>query len=497
MKIASSMNPTASFYLRQGLCLCALLWLLACQPAGEPGDGDRTVSPNVLLILVDDLGYGDLSGYNPQSQIQTPALDQLAAEGLLFTDAHAPAAVCIPSRYGLLTGRYPFRHGNQRHQGSLIEPDRLTLGSLMQQAGYHTACIGKWHLGLGPNEQEPVAGERFPAGPVDRGFDFYFGIPASLDIPPYYFVENDTPLALPTDSVGDSQSEGWSPIQGAFWRGGAAAPDFEHAAVTPTLLSRAGQYLQTAARQDSPFFLYLALPSPHTPWVPTEAFRGSSQAGLYGDFVQQVDAGLGQLLAQLDSLGLAENTLVLFSSDNGPVWYPENTETYGHSATGPLRGMKGDAYEGGHRMPFLVRWPGVVPAGSQSKALICFTDVLATLAELTGQTIDSSRVEDSQSFLPVLRALQQPGPRQTLLVESVWGLHLWREGDWAYLNGQGSGGFSYHFPRPKEDLAATPPQLYHLGRDLGQQHDLSGDSVARVTLMARQLSQMLSPNAQP
>ena len=471
--------------------LLLLLPLLSCQPDESEADLSK---PNILFILVDDMGYGDISAFNPDSKIPTPALNQLASEGMRFTDAHAPAAVCVPSRYGLMTGRYPIRRTGT-FEGSWIEPDRQTIAGLLSENGYKTGLVGKWHLGMGENEKNPGPEGKLVSGPVNRGFDYFYGIPASLDIPPYYYIENDQVVALPTDTIGDSNTPGMSPIQGAFWRGGDVAPGFKHEEVLPHLTEKSLEFLKKHQQSsEQPFFLYMALPAPHTPWLPLENFEGKSQAGMYGDFTFQVDQSIAQVLEYLQEANIEEETLVIFSSDNGPVWFGEDVEKYGHSAVGPLAGMKGDAYEGGHRMPFIVRWPGRVPGGSESRQLICFTDMMATFADLLDVPLQQeNNAEDSFSFVPVLLGENEPHQlRDDLLIESVYGLHAMRLGDWVYINGEGSGGFSWGYPRPEGNPQEGAPQLYNLANDIGQRQNVIDQEPGVASMLEQKLNNYLS-----
>jgi len=449
--------------------------------AAERRAGARV--PNVVILFVDDMGYGDPRCYNPESKCPTPHIDRLAAEGVRFTDAHAPGSWCIPSRYGLMTGRYPFRADRHR-----IEPDRMTIASLLKAHGYATCCVGKWHLGL-EGEKKPPAEGPMRGGPVDRGFDYFFGIHASLDIPPYYYIENDRPVACPTGNVEDSNSDGWTRIQGAFWRGGGIAPGFTHDEVLPTFTDKAIAWLQRHHEQTpvKPFLLYLALAAPHTPWLPAEAFKDRSQAGMYGDFVAQVDAAIGRVVATLDKLGARDNTLVVFSSDNGPVWYGQDVERFGHRSVGPLRGMKADAWEGGHRMPFIARWPGSIKAGTTSKALICFTDVMATLADLVGANLPDRAGEDSISFLPVLLGTKVAAPPRDTIVHPA-GLFAIRSGKWKLIEGLGSGGFSK--PRRRKPEPGEPRgQLYDLEADLGETTNLYAEKPDVVRRLTKRLAE--------
>ncbi|MEM7306645.1 MAG: arylsulfatase [Planctomycetota bacterium] len=452
--------------------------LLAC--SAVPTAEREPTPPNVVLILADDLGYGDPRCFNPSSRIPTPHLDRLAREGMRFTDAHAPGALCVPSRYGLLTGRYPCRaRGLAPGKGPVIDADRVTLASLLRDAGYSTAMVGKWHLGFegGPH---PADGE-LRGGPVDRGFERFFGIHASLDIPPYYYVRDRTPLAPPTESVAASASDGWTSIQGAFWREGAVAPGFVHDEVHARFESEALAYLDQQARGERPFFLYLALASPHTPWLPGEAFAGTSGAGAYGDFVAQVDATVGRVLDALDAAGRADDTLVIFTSDNGPVWYPADVERFGHASTGPFRGMKADAWEGGHRMPFVARWPGRAPAGTSCGQLLCFTDLLATAADLAGVPVPPGAGEDSCSLVPVLLDPDASTARGATVLKA--NASVVRDGAWKLVAHLGSGGFSR--PGRVEPAPGGPRgQLFDLSTDPGETTNLWSERpevVARLT----------------
>ncbi|MCA8973392.1 MAG: sulfatase-like hydrolase/transferase, partial [Planctomycetes bacterium] len=348
------------------LALTLLLGAATTLAAQQPSTESRGSAPNVVFILADDMGWGDPAFGRDDACIPTPRLDGLAAAGMRFVDAHSPAALCVPARYGLLTGRYPARKRRlSPDTEAVIAADTPTLPGILRRAGYRTHMVGKWHLGFDHAAAPDYAA--LTGGPLDRGFDGFFGIPASLDIPPYYFIRDRRAVAPPTVDVAASSTPGWSPIQGAFWRDGRMAAGFEHAAVLPGCGDEAVAVIRAhAARgEDDPLFLYLALPAPHTPWLPHEEFEGRSQAGLYGDFVAEVDAVVGRVLDALEAAGMRDDTLVLFSSDNGPVWYQHDTDRYGHSATGPFRGMKADSFEGGHRVPFVARWPGHVAAGAR------------------------------------------------------------------------------------------------------------------------------------
>lgn len=428
--------------------------------------------PHLLVLLVDDMGWGDPGCYNPRSKISTPHIDRLAHEGMRFTDAHAPGAVCHPSRYGLLTGRYPFRTDVSKWPTQpLIDEGRMTIASLLKANGYHTAMVGKWHLGFRENGYD----QPLPGGPVDHGFDSFLGLRASTDIPPYFYIRDDRAETPPTAHIAASQSEGWSPIQGAFWRTGGIAPGLELKDVLPRFTDEAVKIIDDHAprAREQPLLLYLALPAPHTPWLPAAEFAGRSRAGMYGDFAMMVDAAIGRVLTALDNAKMADNTLVIFASDNGPVWYPADTKRLGHDATGGWRGMKGDAWEAGHRMPFIVRWPGRVKAGAVSAQTICFTDLLATFAAVLGTPLPPKAAEDSFNLLPVLLGRQSEDKpiRGPVVIPSSGGFMTIRAGRWKLINGLGSGGFSAP-NKIKTSPGGPAGQLYDLAADPGETNNL-------------------------
>lgn len=459
--------------------------LPGCRPPGG-----ASAFPNILFIMADDMGYGDPQCYNAASKIPTPHIDQLAKEGMRFTDAHAPASVCVPSRYGLLTGRYPFRMSREPG-GSLIDPERMTIASLLHSHGYHTGMVGKWHLGFDGGTSDRDFSKPMRGGPVDRGFDSYFGIPASLDIPPYYYIRNDGCVNAPTASIQEHHSEGVTPIQGAFWRGGAMAPGFSHKEVLPKFAGEASRFLQNhyQSTPSRPFFLYLALAAPHTPWLPTEKYQGLSGAGDYGDYTAEVDASVGRVLQTLDDLKLRDHTLVIFTSDNGPVWYDQDVQHYHHDSAGGLRGMKGDAWEAGHRMPFITRWPGHIRAGVTSDEVICFTDMLATFAAVVGADVPREAGEDSYNILPVLLEKSYSKPlREAIVFYSSRRFYAIRRGPWKLIQGRGSGGFST--PHELQPVPGEPAgQLYNLKEDPDESENLYAqhpDIVDELTMLLEQ-----------
>ena len=416
--------------------------------------------PNVIVILCDDLGYGDVKANHPDSKIPTPHMDRLAREGVRFTDAHTPSSVCTPTRYGLLTGRYNWRTKLQHGvlgglSPRLIEQGRETLASLLKKQGYHTAVVGKWHLGMDwvklPGREvselsvETAAQVRnvdytqpFANGPLAVGFDRYFGIAASLDMVPYTFLENDRVTVQPTIDRTFPLHPGYDPQ----CRVGPAAPGFEVEHVQPEFTRQAVRYIEDRARTGQPFFLYLPLASPHTPIAPNKEWIGKSGLNLYADFVMETDWAVGQVLAALDRTGAAANTLVVFTSDNGcsPSAKIEVLAAKGHAVSGPLRGHKADVFDGGHRVPFFVRWPArVKPAVSDQ--LVCLTDVFATCAEITGMRLPANAGEDSFSFLPVLLG-RGPSARDSVVHHTISGAFAIRQGPWKLALCPGSGGWS-------------------------------------------------------
>jgi len=459
------------------------LWSAGAPLAMLRAAGDR---PNIVYILADDLGWGDLGCYNPKSAVPTPNADRLAGQGLRFTDMHSPSSVCTPTRYGILTGRYSWRSRLKRgvlngYSPDLIEPGRLTVASMLRSRGYYTAGIGKWHLGLGDREKTDYDQPLSP-GPNDHGFDYYFGIPASLDMAPYLYFENSRAIEKPT-----SHTAGRNDPRGVFWREGAIAPGFKMEEVLPTLTTKATGLLRERARKpEQPFFLYLALTAPHTPWVPLEKFRGRSRAGDYGDFVAQVDDTLGQAMQTLDATGLARNTLLIMTSDNGAHWTPEDKSRWPHRANADWRGMKADIWDAGHRIPFLARWPGRIRPESVSEETGCLTDFMGTTAALAGAQLPDNAAEDSFNLLPALLGEKLNRPiREAVIHHSSEGMFSIRQGEWKLCLGLGSGGFSQPVkmePKPGD----APGQLYNILKDpaeAGNVYLKHPEIVARLTAL--------------
>ncbi len=491
------MRPTCIVSVLFAVTLLPVLVAVAHAAASDRADGDK---PNIVYILADDLGYGDLSCLNPQSKITTPNMDRLAAEGMTFTDAHSPSAVCTPTRYGILTGRYCWRSRLQRgvllgYDRPLIEPERTTVASFLKSHGYCTAAVGKWHLGLGwqlrdgqplpqrddiPEDPgidytQPIAG-----GPLALGFDYFFGISASLDMAPYCYIENDRVTMVPTvPSHGRPFPENW--------RAGLKADDFEHADVLPTLTKKAIAWIdrQASAAPRKPFFLYFPLSAPHTPVLPNEPFRGKSQAGSYGDFVVEVDWVIGQVTDALQRKGLADNTLVVLTSDNGSTMTIRKPfQKYHHATNHHFRGQKSDAWDGGHRIPFLVRWPGKVKSRSTCDDTVCLTDLLATCAAIVGADLPDGAGPDSYNILPDLLGTAERPIREATVHHSIDGRFAIRQGRWKLILCRGSGGWS--LPEAKVPKDAPAGQLYDMTADVSEQRNLYNDrpdDVARLTTL--------------
>ncbi|MCX7427478.1 MAG: arylsulfatase [Planctomycetia bacterium] len=430
------------------LAVVAALGSLGGLSAAEPRPAAR---PNIVFILADDLGYGDVGCYNRESKIPTPNLDRLASEGMRFTDAHAPTSVCTPTRYAILTGRYSWRTRLARGvlgpwDKPLIDADRLTVASLVKRHDYATACIGKWHLGwtwptkdgqLPESAKDRLSNVDFTKpiadGPATRGFDYYFGVDVP-NYPPYCFIENDRTVGIPSVPDG-GREEG-------FNRPGPMTPGWKLVNILPELTRRAVSWVEDASRSGKPFFLYFALTSPHYPVVPAPEFKGKSQAGEFGDFVAQTDWTVGQVLDALARSGVADNTLVIFTSDNGPEVTGEvdpgvydRARLFEHYSNGELRGAKRDLWEGGHRVPFVARWPGKIQPGAVSAETICHVDFMATVAAVLRTELPPDAGEDSCSLLPVLlgEKLDRPA-REATVHHSGSGKFAIRKGDWVLID---------------------------------------------------------------
>lgn len=428
--------------------------------------------PNIVYLLADDMGMGDLTCYNPESKIPTPSMDALSKNGMMFMDAHTNSAVCSPTRYSIMTGSYSFRSRLKSGvlEGSsplLIKKGTETVASLLKKYGYKTACFGKWHLGLDWQPKEPgvVLTDNWKtdvpkidftkpilSGPNEVGFDYFFGIPASLDMPPYLFVENHNPQGIPDIITNEGGREGLT-VQG-----------FKAGNVMPELTKRAVAYIKEQS-SEQPFFLYFPWTAPHTPIVPNPEFQGKSSAGKYGDFVTECDETVKKIVTALKEKGLLDNTLIILTSDNGssPHGFPIEQELkYNHNTSNNYKGRKSHSYEGGHRVPFIVSWPGKVQKGTVSGEVICSTDLFATLSEILGHKLIPSEAPDSYSFLPVILQKSYSKPlREATIHHSSKGDFSIRKGDWKYIDARGAGGFTLiKEPVPKDSV-----QLYNMASD--------------------------------
>lgn len=439
--------------------------------------------PNIVVVLCDDLGFGDVKAFYPEAKMATPRMDRLAREGMRFIDAHSPSSLCTPTRYGLLTGRYCWRTRLKQgvlngYSPALIEPGRETIASMLKKQGYRTGGFGKWHLGLGTSEKADYSKPLSP-NPLEQGFDEYFGIPASLDMPPYVFVEGDHVQEQPTATIADNGEV----KRGPYWRGGPIAPSFRMEDVVPRIADRACQFIDASVKAGKPFFAYVPFTGPHTPWVPSKPFQKKSEAGLYGDFVEEIDASIGKIADQLQASGVAANTLLIVTSDNGAPWEKRDSdEAAGHWADAKWRGQKSDIQEGGHRVPFIARWPAKVKAGKVSSQLLCHTDIIATIAELTGAKLIPGMAEDSYSFLPVLLGAAK-SRREAVVHHAGNGMFSIRSHEWKLVLGRGSGGFTS--PAKITPGAGEPEgELYHLKEDPHEDRNLYSqmpDVVKRLT----------------
>ncbi len=486
---------------------------MSCQTkAKEQKNNDvvKNTKPNIIYILADDMGYGDLSALNPNSKISTPNMDNVVKQGVHFTDAHTNSAVCTPTRYGVLTGRYAFRTRLKKgvtwgYTPSLIEPERETVASFLKTNGYNTACIGKWHLGLDwqkKDENKEIKDiqwnddvpknyddnvdytKRVYGGPVDHGFDYSLIIPASLDMSPYVYIKDGFVVEQPTAyAEGKKQEEAG---RGVFWRPGKVSPSFNFNQVLPEFIDSATQYIATYAKKTKPFFLYLPLPAPHTPWLPTQNYQGKSEADTYGDFVVMVDDMIGKVLNQVKDAGIEDNTLIIITSDNGSDWRPTDQEKTGHKANYIYKGRKADIYEAGHRVPYIAQWKGVIPAGHQSNQVICTTDLLATTAGLLNRQLPNNIGEDSYDLWPAYSSGIKEPIREAIVHHSLDGFFAIRKGKWKYTEELGSGGFT----KPKTIEAKegeAPGTLYNIEEDPSEKNNL----YLKYPEVVEELSQLL------
>ena len=510
-------RPRFLFSKTTTLAILMFAGLLAPTTCQSVAKAEPTTQPNVVLILADDMGWGDPTCYNSQSKTPTPAIDSIAQQGIRFTDAHTPSAVCTPTRYGLLTGRYCWR---SRLKSSvldgfsppLIESERTTIASMLRSTGYATACVGKWHLGMQwtRNDGTPESVDRAPrgfrpgdvidftkpvtAGPLTVGFDYFYGISASLDMPPYCWINQDRCEPIPSSTVPTAKNTIF-----LNQTGGASDPNFKLHDVLPTLKQRATDWIieHCDNRPEQPFFLYLPLNSPHLPVAPSDPFSGKSGAGDYGDFVVETDDCIGAVLATLENAQQSDNTIVIFTSDNGGLWHQwepaeaddvqhykptpraKYTADFQHYSNAHLRGTKADIWEGGHRVPFVAQWPKKIRAGQVCDHLIELNDLPATIARWAGCNLPAGAAEDSIDQSDVFMGATKPA-RTTAVHHSLRGNFALRSGKWKYMPDRGSGGFSH--PR----TISTKPNASKPNEPIGQLYDLNADPSETKNLWSSQ-----------
>lgn len=457
--------------------------------------------PNIVILYADDMGVADVSYGDPEAKIQTPHLDQLASGGMRFTDGHSSSGICTPSRFALLTGQHHWRrfHGIVGAFGETVfKPDDFTIAKMLQKHGYKTGCFGKWHLGWdfsairkpGVEAKDLTKAEshdwtkRFPDGPLDQGFDAYFG-DGTINFPPYCWIEDDRFLTIPTKPVIKSE-----PLAGGgTFRPGPMAEGWNPYNILPTITDKTVEWIEKQEK-DEPFFAYLAFNSPHYPIVPNEEFHGKSKAGYYGDFVIETDAQVGKVLAALDKGGHAENTLVIFTADNGAETHAfQRLEKFGQWSSGSFRGVKRDIYEGGHRVPFIVRWPGEIEAGAVSDEVVSQVDLAATFAGIVGYSFGKEEAIDSYNLLPVLRGEDYEKPLRTATVQNTFeGQYALRQGDWVLIDAPSgsakkeSKSYLDHFGL-EGYTKGNPGLLFNLKEDPRQSKNLYADHPGRVESM--------------
>ena len=484
--------------------ILGLMALSACAPAPESVERP----PNIVLILADDFGVGDIQAHYPDNKIATPHLDRLVSEGLSFTDAHSPSAVCTPTRYGILTGRYAWRTRLQEwvlgaYEPPLIAEDRPTVPQFLRDKGYQTVCIGKWHLGFDwqgpqepqmtvqPNAQKTLSWDftkPMSGGPVHRGFDYYFGVDLP-NMPPFTYIEDDRVLIQPTTQYEYDPDEGVVMPRG--FDGSPMAPDWKFDQILPEITRHAVEQIKERAQQEQPFFLYFSMTSPHEPVVPSADFKGASGIAPIADFVMETDWSAGQLINAVDEAGIADDTIVIFTADNGHSHYTgwDELVAAGHKPSGPYRGTKSTIWEGGHRVPLVIRWPGHVASGASDDQLVSLTDFFATFAELLDGDLPGAGVEDSQSFLPSLTGEPGSAARTSLVSHSVHGEFAYRDGDWKLVYRMADSN------RNKARGQPTVAELYNLADDIAEANDLAAERPEIVQRMEAQLKETIDRGA--
>nr|WP_297915627.1 arylsulfatase [uncultured Allomuricauda sp.] len=475
-----------------------IIYIVFCFSCNQEKQIVSAENPNIIFILADDLGYGDLSSFNENSKIKTKNLDKLSADGVMFTDAHTSSAVCTPTRYGILTGRYNWRSTLKRgvlngYSQALIPNDRKTIAGFLKDKDYKTAGIGKWHLGwewanIEEGKEQVDYSKKIQNGPTTLGFDYWYGFNGSLDMAPYVWVENDTPSMVPTKETEHVAKQSW-------WRKGPTSDDFNHRQVLPEITAKTVSFIEENANKEKPFFLYMPLPAPHTPILPTEEFKGKSGLdNIYGDFVLMVDWVVGEVMKTLESQGISDNTIVVFTSDNGcsPQADFEQLATKNHDPSHVFRGHKADIFEGGHRVPFIVRWPEKVKPFT-SDQLVCTTDFFATIADAIDAEVEDNMAEDSYSFLKALNIKSNLPARKSIVHHSVTGAFAFRKNNWKAIFCAGSGGWSFPSPRKDKSVIDTLPkyQLYDLDKDIEEQNNLVATNPELLEIYKNELSSII------
>ena len=469
--------------MREKNLLFPLIIIFILNSCNNPAKDFKSPKPNIVIILADDFGVGDIQTHYPNNKIPTPHLDKFVQQGMSFTDAHSGSAVCTPTRYGLLTGRYAWRTQLQEwviacYEPPLIDADRLTLPRYLKQFGYQTACIGKWHLGFnwsGEQSERKVEARNalkneewdfskpILEGPIERGFDYYFGTHVP-NFPPFTFIENDHVVEQPTATYTYDPTEGV--VMPKTFDGSPMAPGWRFDEILPKITSRAVEYIHQKSKLDAPFFLYFSMTSPHEPVVPSKEFLGKSGIAPIADFVMETDWSAGQVIQAIDDAGISDNTIVIFTADNGHSHYTgwERLIDAGHLPSGPYRGHKADIWEGGHRVPFVIRWPGKVVSGKSSNQLVCLNDIFATCTDIiSGDSPPDNAAEDSFSFLSALLESNDSEFRTNLVSHSVHGEFAYRNGPWKIV-----------FKLPGKNLATSRGkpamvELYNLNEDIAEE----------------------------
>lgn len=462
--------------------------------------------PNVVIIYADDMGYGDLNVNNTESKIPTPQLDKLASEGMRFTDGHSSSGICTPSRFALLTGQHHWRrfHNIVNAFGpSVFKPGEYTLPRMFREKGYNTACVGKWHLGWDwrslrtaeapkrytperqPEPQDFDWSKPVPNGPTAQGFDYYFG-DGTINFPPYCWVENDCVVEAPTEIM---KTKLFGPIPEGRWefRDGPMVKGWDPYKVLPTVTDKAVAWIEKQD-ENKPFFLYFPLPSPHAPIIPNKAYHGKSEAGPYGDFVYETDAMAGRILDTLEKKGFSDNTIVIFTADNGSEKYAyDRAKKYDHWSSGHFRGLKRDVWEGGHRVPFVIKWPGKVKAGTVSNQTVSQVDLAATLASVIGYDLKSNQAIDSYNLLPLVSGASSDKQIRKATVQNTFRkVYSIRQGDWVYIDapsGEHTGCPGWFAKEKSYTKDSTPGLLYNLAKDPAQHNNLYAENPERVQNM--------------